>query len=216
MDKETISKALKELKEKSKKRNFKQSFDLIFTFKNLNLKKPEEQVEFFHTLHYSRGRSVKICALIGSELKDTAKENCDNAILSDDFSKYGDKKILKKLVREYDFFIAQANIMAQVATTFGKVLGPKGKMPNPKAGCVVPPGTNLKPLVAKLKNTVKIIAKTSPMVQLIIGKEEGDEKEIIDNIMTTYDAVVNHLPSGKNNLKRVLIKLTMSKPIKLE
>lgn len=216
MDKETVLKVVKELKEKSKKRNFKQTFDLIFTFKNLDLKKPENQLDFFATLHYSKGKKVRTCALIGPELAGNAKENCDTAVGVDDFERYAkDKKALKGLAREHDWFIAQANVMPKVATSFGKVLGPKGKMPNPKAGCVVPPNANLKPLVEKLKKTVKITVKTVPMVQLIVGKEDMPDEEVVDNVMTVYDSLVHHLPDGRNNVRAVLLKLTMSKLVKL-
>ena len=183
----------------------------------LNLKKAEEQVDFYHLLHHSPGKDIKICAFVGPELAGQAKEVFDEAIHVDDFPKYQkDKKGVKKLAAGYDFFVAQANIMPKVATTFGKVLGPVGKMPNPKAGCVVPPNANLKPLAERLKKTVRIMAKTQPMVQLAVGKEDGKEEEIIDNIITTYTDLINHVPGGKNNVRKVLLKLTMSKPIKLE
>jgi large subunit ribosomal protein L1 len=216
MNKEELKKIIEELK-KSQKRNFKQTYDLIVNLKGLDLKKPENQVDFFHTLHFLRGKKTKICALIGPELKANAKENCDVVIEVDEFPKYAkEKKALKKVANECDWFIAQATVMPKVAASFGKVLGPKGKMPNPKAGCVVPPNANLKPLVSKLQKTVRLAAKTVPMVQVAVGKEDMPDEEVIDNIMTIYDALVHHLPDGRNNVKGVLLKLTMTKPIKLE
>ncbi len=215
MDKETIKKALEELK-KASKRNFTQTFDLIVVLKNLNLKKPEDQVDFFQALHFP-AKKAKVCGLVGAELAGQAKEVFDTAINVDDFPKYvKDKKGLKKLAKEHDFFVAQANIMPKVATTFGKVLGPAGKMPNPKAGCVVPPNANLKPLAEQLSKTVKISVKTVPMIQIAVGKEDSKEEEVIDNVMTVYDGLTHHLPSGRNNIRKVLLKLTMSKPVKLE
>ena len=67
MDKKQILSAIKELKEKHK-RNFKQSIDLIITLKDLNLKKPDEQVDFFAQLHYQKGKKITTCALVGPEL----------------------------------------------------------------------------------------------------------------------------------------------------
>ena len=215
MDKESVKKALEELKKS--KRKFNQTVDLIIVLKNLNLKKPEDQVDFFHQLHFSIGKKIKLCALVGSELSGQAKELFDTVISIDDFPKYAkDKKGLKKLAKGHDYFVAQATIMPQVATTFGSVLGPVGKMPNPKAGCVVPPNANLKPLVSKLQKTVKISAKVTPMVQLMVGKEDSPEEEVIDNVLTVYDGLLHHLPSGINNIRKILLKLTMGKPIKLE
>ena len=214
MDKKQILSAIKDLKEKNKK-NFKQTFDLIITLKDLNLKKPEEHVDFFAQLHYPKGKKSAVCALVGPELKSQA-EDVDFLISVDEFDKYAkDAKAVKKLADKYDYFIAQANIMPKVAAAFGKVLGRRGKMPNPKAGCIVPPNANLKILVAKLQKTVRLSAKTSLMIQAIVGNEDSPDEEVLDNISTVYDAVIHHTIRGKNNINKVLLKLTMSKPIKI-
>ena len=197
--------------------NFAQTYDLVINLKDLDLKKPEHQVDFYATLHNSTGKTRKICALVGAELNAQAKEVCDFAIISDDFDTVAkDKKAFKKLSNEHDFFIAQATVMPKIATAFGKILGPKGKMPNPKAGCVVPPNANLKPLVEKLKKTVKINAKTVPMIQIGIGKQDMADEEVADNIKTVYDQIVHHMPAEKNNIARILLKLTMGKHVKLD
>ncbi|MBW2982188.1 50S ribosomal protein L1 [Candidatus Woesearchaeota archaeon] len=217
MKKEDILKVIKELKEKSKKRNFKQSFDLIVVLKGLNLKKPEEQVEFFQPLKHDLGKQLKICALVGPELAGKSKDLCDFIVKDDEFPKYAkDKKATKKLAKECGWFIAQANLMPKIAASFGRVLGPKGKMPNPKAGCIVPPTANLKPLCDRLRKTVKVSAKTVPTIQCIVGKEDMKDEDVTDNIWTIYDGLVHHLPSGKDNVRNVLLKLTMGKPINLE
>ena len=216
MDKKKVLSAIKELKEKNK-RNFKQSFDLIITLKDLDLKKPDEQLDFFAQLHFTKGKKVKTCALVGPELAEHAKEACDFAIQQDEFERYQrEPKSIKKLAQQYDFFIAQANVMPKIAAAFGKVLGRRGKMPNPKAGCVVPPNANLTILVEKLQKTVRVMAKTSLMIQATAGTEEMPEEQIADNIMTIYDSVIHHTSKGKNNVGKVLLKLTMSKPMKIE
>ncbi len=214
MDDKKIKEALTKARES--KRNFKQTFDLIFNLKNLDMKKTEDQVEFFMQLHFPKGKKTKVCALVGPELGKSAKAVCDNVILQSEFEKYQkDKKLIKRLAKKHDFFIAQANIMPQVATVFGKVLGPKGKMPNPKAGCIVPPTASLEALQKKLQKTIKISAKTSPVVHCIAGNEEMKDDEILDNIKTIYDQLIHHLPSEKNNIGTAYIKLTMGKPIKI-
>ncbi|MFO8015470.1 MAG: 50S ribosomal protein L1 [Candidatus Woesearchaeota archaeon] len=214
MNEKDVTESLKQAKENSKKRNFTQTYDMIINLKNLDLKKPENHLDFYLTLHYSRGKKSRICALVGTELLDDAKKVCDNVIHSDEFEEYSkDKKKAKKLAQDYDFFIAQANIMPQVASTFGKIFGPRGKMPNPKAGCVVPPKTNLKPLYEKLQDTVRIQVKDKMMIQCAVGNESMEDKEIADNIINVYNNTMHSLPLEKNNIKSVFLKLTMGKPV---
>ena len=92
MDKELIATTLKNLKESSPKRNFKQSFDLIINLKGIDLKKQDHQVDAFITLPHARGKKAKVCALVGPELEGQAKQVCDSAITSDSFDKYKEKK----------------------------------------------------------------------------------------------------------------------------
>ena len=162
MEKKQVEEALKKVRAESKKRNFTQTIDLIINLKNLNLKKTEHQQDFFLQLKHPIGRKMKICALIGPELKDGATGIVDTIILADDFDKYAkDMKLTKKLASEHDYFIGQANIMPKIATAFGRVLGSRGKMPNPKVGGVVPPNANLKPLCEKLQKTMLNTTKPS-------------------------------------------------------
>lgn len=215
MDKEKVKKALDALNKLNKKRKFSQSYDMIILLQGLDLKKPEEQVDMYVALHYGVGKKAKVCALVGPELKEEAEKVCDKTILVDDFPAFSDKKIAKKLASEFDYFIAQANIMNKVAGAFGKVLGPRSKMPNPKAGCVVPPKTQLTPLYEKLQHLLRVKAKTSLMAQFAIGTENMKEDEVIDNIMIVYNQLTHTLPNHDNNIKSILLKLTMSKPVKV-
>lgn len=216
MDKKSVLEAIGNLKKDSPKRKFSQAVDLIVGLKDLDMKKPEQQVDFFITLHHDTGRRMKVCAFVAAELMDEAKAGCDMVIIPDEFAKYTKQKA-KALAEQYDFFIAQATIMTKVAATFGRYLGVRGKMPNPKAGCVVPPkGANIKALVEKLQKTLKVSAKKVPVIQLRVGTEGMDEDKVADNIIYIYDQIIHHLPGEKNNIKVVYLKLTMGKPIKLE
>ena len=153
MKKETILSVLKELKEKSKKRNFSQTVDFTINLKNIDLKKPENKIDTFLALPKSLGKKLKICGLVDKEMVNQAKESLDNVVTKDQFQILK-KQELKKLAKEYDFFIAQSTLMVDIAKYFGRVFGPKGKMPNPKSGCVVPPNANLKLLYEKLQKTI--------------------------------------------------------------
>ena len=212
MDKKDITKAIQQARENSKKRKFAQSFDLIFSLRQLDLKKETDKVNNFITLPLSIGKKMNITALVGPELSTKAKEFCANVIQVEHF-KITEKKKIKKLSQETDFFIAQANIMPQVAAAFGKILGPRGKMPNIKAGCVVPPTADLKPVIEKLHKTVKVETKNEPTLKLRVGIESMKDEEIIENIHAVYNAVLHMLPQEKDNIKRVILKLTMGKPV---
>lgn len=214
MEKVQIKKAVEELLKNAPKRKFSQSIDLIINLKDINLKKPEEQLDLFVTLPHKRGKEIKVAAFVGPELVDEATKECNTVIKAADFKSYDPKKA-KKLASENDMFIAQANVMKDVAVQFGRVFGPRNKMPNPKAGAVVAPSASLKPLVERLQKVVRVTAKKSPVVHVMIAKENQPMEEIVNNIHTTYNYVMHALPKEKNNIKNVYLKLTMSKPVKV-
>jgi large subunit ribosomal protein L1 len=214
MNKQEIMKALQELR-KTKKKNFLQSVDLIITLKELNLKKPEENVDFYMSLPVNALKKRKICIFAGAELADQAKKFCDTIITEPDFDKY-DKKAIKKLAETHDFFIAQANLMVKIASKFGRILGTRGKMPNPKAGCVIPPKGNVQAVVEKLQTLILLKSKKSPVVHATIGKEDSSDEDLTKNALVVFDQVIHHLPKEIDNIKNVFIKFTMSKPVKIE
>ena len=67
----------------------------------------------------------------------------------------------------------------------------------------------------KLQKTIRIKAKTSLMVQTVVGNEDMKDEEIIDNIQTVYDQLTHSLVNHENNVKAVYLKLTMSKPVRV-
>jgi large subunit ribosomal protein L1 len=215
MNKESIIKALEELRKNSKKRNFSQSVDLVITLKDINLKNPKEAVDFYMSLPAKVTKKNKVCAFAGTELADAAKKACDLVITEPEFANY-DKKAMKKLAEEYDFFIAQANLMVKVAAKFGRVLGSRGKMPNPKAGCVVPPKGNVQAVVDKLRYFIALKAKKIPVVYSTIATEDASDEDIVKNALAVIDSVTHHLPNDVNNVKGMFLKFTMSKPVKLD
>jgi large subunit ribosomal protein L1 len=215
MDKKQATEALKKVKEISPKRKFNQSYDLVINLKGLDLKKPDHKVDFYLQLGHPTGKEIKVCALVGPELKESADSSCNETVLHDSFAKYKDKKAIKTLANSHDYFIAQANLMKDIASSFGRVFGPKGKMPNPKAGCVVPPNANLNALAEKLKKTVRLRVINDPVIRCLVGKEDMKDEEVLDNVMSIYDQVVHHLPSGKHNVKDICLKLSMGPVVKV-
>jgi large subunit ribosomal protein L1 len=198
----------------SEKRNFSQSFDLLVALKDLNLKNPNEQIEFFATVPHEIGRKRTVCALVGPEMIDEATKTADFALEQSQFERMP-KKDLRKIAAKYDYFVGQANIMPKIAGSFGRVLGPRGKMPNPKAGCIVPPKAPLQPLIDRLQKTVKVSAKKNPNIQVLIGNQKQTPAAVLENVKSLYQQIVHNLPKEENNVKAVYLKVTMGKPIKL-
>lgn len=213
MDKESILKAVQEAKKTGKKRNFVQSFDLIINLK-LGIKK-EGDITAAAILPHPKSKKTNICAIVDDELATQAKGIFYKTILKSDFKKI-DKKTLKKLARECTFFVAQASTMPDIAKFFGKVLGPKGKMPDPKMDCVVPPTADLKVLHDKLQRTIKLEIKKELNVKCSVGLENDDEKKICENVWAVYSSLLHALPREKQNIKNVMLKLTMSKPVQIK
>lgn len=212
MYKERIKKALDEIKKQPKKK-FVQSYDLIINLKNLVVK--TNPIDFFVTLPYDKGPKVKVAAFVDRQLEEQAKKYCDLVIKDTEFTDYSDKKKIKKLAQSYDYFIAQSTLMPKVAATFGRYLGGRGKMPNPKLGCVVLPNALLEPLVKKLQTTVRLTASKGMNFQCLVGKEDQKEEQVVENIFTIYQTVIKNLPSEMQNVKNIFLKSSMGKPVKV-
>jgi len=205
MEKE-IEKTLEELR-KEKQRKFDQTVDLIINLQKFDVKK--NSINLFVNVP-NKIKDKKICGFLEVKNKNLP------TIPGDEFKKYSDKKELKKLVKNYDFFIAQASLMPKVATAFGRVLGPAGKMPSPQLGIITNVNeSSLEELKEKINNSVKIKTK-EPSIKLAIGKQNMKNKDIAENVISVYNSVLKALPKGKENIKNLELKFTMTKPKKIE
>lgn len=205
-DKMSFEKALTELR-KEKKRNFEQSVDLIINLKGIDVKR--DNVNAVISLPH-KIKDKRVCGFF------TKKTSAVKTVTDLDFPKYKDKKELKNLIKDFDFFIAEAKLMPSVATTFGKVLGPTGKMPSPQLGILpVVDDASIKNVLEKINKSVKIKAKEAS-IKIQIGKEKMDDQQIIENASAVYNGIVNALPIKKDNVRKVMLKLSMSKPIVVE
>jgi large subunit ribosomal protein L1 len=213
MEQAKVLEAVKKLRS-GEKRNFTQSVELIINFKEIDVKKEEGKLDEFFKLPAGRATKAKVCALVGSEMKDIVTKACDSFVLQGDFAKM-DKRAIRKLVKGNDFFIAQANMMPEVAKTFGRFLSTVGKMPNPKLGQVVPPKANIEPLVKTLRESVKLVTKKAPVLQVYVGKESMSDEDLANNIFSVVEHVQDKLPQKQHNIKSVLIKTSMGRPVKL-
>ncbi len=209
MDKNKLLESIKEARNSKKK--FTQSFDLVINLKNINIKKEDQKILTFTTLPFFPGKPRRITALVGKELVTKARSSLKNVIHLDDFKNL-DKKAIKKIASETDFFIAQANVMPQIAATFGKILGPRGLMPNPKADCILQPTEEISQTVKRLEKTVRLETKNEPTIKAPIGSENMKDEEIAENALAVYNSLLPLLPEEKNNIKSIIVKLTMGKP----
>ncbi len=210
MDKQLVLKALKDLRASEHKTTFSQSIDMQIRLKEINIKKQDQKIDLFLVLPHSLGRKKKIIAFVDAQLGAQAKGAVDTVVLKEDFPKYAkDKKAQKKLASAHDYTIAQLELMSTFAATFGKAFGSKGKMPSPKAGCVVPGTAQLASLIQKLQNTVKLQTKNDDVIRTVVGTDKMSDEELADNILAIYNTLLTKLPQEKNNIKDVILKFTM-------
>jgi large subunit ribosomal protein L1 len=204
---EQFKAALEEIRSSAKERKFDETVDFIMNLQKFDLKKTP--INLFVTIpHKTKKKKVAGFLETKSEFVDTITEA--------DFPKYKDKKKLKNLVKKYDFFIAQAKLMPKVATTFGRVLGPAGKMPSPQLGILLNADEkSINEVKEKVNIGVKIRAKESS-IKLGVGKKSMSDVDLIENINSIYNEVLKALPRDKENIKNLEVKFTMSKPIKIK
>jgi ribosomal protein L1 len=106
--------------------------------------------------------------------------------------------------------------MPSVASTFGKVLGPSGKMPSPQLGVM------MKDEDADIKNTLNKISKSAKIrvkdasIKIAVGKISMSDDKIMENIKSIYEGIIQALPLKVDNVKSSLIKLTMTKPVEVQ
>jgi len=203
---EQVKSALTELR-KVEGRKFKQTVDLIVNLQKFEVKKTPLNI-FINIPHKAKDKKVAGFFESKSDFIDTITEL--------DFKKYGDKKKLKGLVKKYDFFISQAKLMPKVATTFGRVLGPAGKMPSPQLGILLNADEkSINELKDKISTSLRIRAKEAS-IKVAIGKENMNDEEIVENVLTVFNELVKALPKDKENIKNLELKFTMTKPIKIQ
>lgn len=201
-----LENALKEIR-KGDKRKFDQTVDLLISLRGIDLRR--DSINVISTIPHSFGEK-RICGFLENR-SDVVK-----TITKPEFDKYKEKKALKLLVRDYDFFIASAKVMPAVATAFGKALGPAGKMPSPQLGVVMQETPDaIKALVARIAKSIKIRAK-EPAIKVAIGKESMSDEQLAQNIRALFTDVTNVLPAKKENVRKVMIKTTMGAPVKIE
>jgi large subunit ribosomal protein L1 len=121
-----------------------------------------------------------------------------------------DKKEAQRLANEYDYFIAEAPMMPTIGKALGQALGPKGKMPTP-----IPPNAPIDQIIERHRKMVRVRARDNPLIQCKVGTESMPMDKIVENIEAVISILEGKLERGSKNISKVVIKYTMSPPIKL-
>jgi large subunit ribosomal protein L1 len=196
--------AIKKLREASKKRNFIQSFDLIISLREFDVKKPENKINEEFPLPHGRG-DVEIVVF-----SDKIKGLDCKVLTSSDVEKLAkDRRTTKKLANSTDFFLAEAKMMPLIGKHLGQILAPRQKMPKIITG-------DVRAIIQDLKKSVRIKIGDVPVIQCIVGKESMKDEEIAENVESLIKRLEVKLPKGRKNIGRVVLKLTMGKPVIVE
>ena len=148
---EALEKAIEEAPE----RNFTETVELILNFREVDFSNPNDRLDKTVTLPNGKGKPTKICVIAEGETATKAKGEAEKVLNKDQLKKLGeDSRKAKKLANEYDHFVAEASMMADVGKHLGQVLGPRNKMPTP-----IPPGSDPTEQIEKMRNQIKIKSK---------------------------------------------------------
>ena len=216
MDKKDVVSALTEINEKGKNRNFNQTIELIISLRQLLLNRPEAQlnlrVKIPHATGKEQGKALLFIKKASSN--DEVSKLFSKVVFAEDLPKYNKKTVGELLT--FDSLFAYKETMLDVAKYLGQELAPKGKMPKPLLTLDVP---TLKVEIRKGLDSVTITNKKGkilPMLQTVVGTERMGTDEMAENILMIYDEVVKALPKAKENVKAVIVKKTMGKPVKIK
>jgi large subunit ribosomal protein L1 len=162
-------------------------------------------------LPHGLGKEIKVLVLAEGEAQKIAKEAGADYVGGEELI----NKILKEEWIDYDVVIAVPEIMPKVAK-LGKLLGPRGLMPNPKTGTVT---NNVKQAIEEAKKgRVEFKVDKTGNVHMPIGKISFDEQKLIENAYTAIDAVVKAKPPGAKGkyVKSITLSATMSPGVKVD
>ncbi len=209
MDKKKLLDAITKTMEGKGKRKFKQSMEIIINMRGIDFSKSENRLNLDIVLPKGKGgKELKSAVFAEGGMADEAKKaGADLVITPDAIPNYAEASKLNDLAENY-FMLTQPNLMGVVAKSLGQVLGKRGKLPKPITG-------NIAELIARSKNSVRIVSKGKylPVVQALVGTEQMDTEDLLENAEAVYESVKNKVSEG--NIKSVYVKLTMGTPTKV-
>ena len=155
-----------------------------------------------------RGKKANKVLVIGSEQflsKFKDREDVEKLLMEDVKNK--SLKEVKKIAKEY-FILAEPRAISLIAKNWGRVLGPRGKIPKPAVG-------DLSKAVEDVKRLVRIQTKGKylPTVHAFIGEESMPIEDLVENAEAVINEIKRKIPEG--NIRSIYVKLTMSPAIKV-
>jgi large subunit ribosomal protein L1 len=204
----TLPEAIKLLKTKSNTK-FTESMEAIF-FLNIDKAKTDQNLRTVVDLPNGNGRKIKVAVICANDKINEAKSSGAEISGSDDLiNEINSGKI------NFDVLVSTPDMMAKVGK-LGKVLGPKGLMPNPKLGTVA---KDIKSTVEAIKKgRVEIKCDKDGNLGLSIGKVKFSDNELSDNFKSVYDIISKEKPVGLkgNFINSIYLSTTMGPSVKLQ
>jgi large subunit ribosomal protein L1 len=201
---------IKEAKTTDKERKFRQSVEMYVVLKDIDVKKGFAMNETIQ-LPKKLTTPTTVCIMAGGDMGLKAKSaNADRVIGSDEINSLAaNKREARKFINNYDFFLADTQLMTTVGKVLGQLLGPRGKMPVP-----VPFNAPIEGFLDRFRSSIRVKVKNSLSLSSKIGDESMDDADLAANAHAILSAIEKKLPNGERNIRRVIIKTSMGKPIK--
>lgn len=178
---------------------------------NLDTKKNDQQLRGAIVLPHGTGKDKKVLVLAKGDAAKAANDAGADYV--------GDMDMITKIEKEnffdFDVIIATPEMMPALGK-LGKVLGPKGLMPNPKTGTVT---MDTKKAVEDVKKgRVEYRTDSFANVHAIVGKISFDDAKLVDNIKAFMDVIIKSKPQAAKGtyLKNVSIASTMGPGVKVD
>ena len=205
----TIEEAVKLVKETSNSK-FDSTVEVAMNL-NLDTKKNDQQLRGAVVLPHGTGKSKRILVLAKGDAAKAAKEAGADFV--------GDIDMIQKIEQEnwfdYDVIIATPEMMPLLGK-IGKLLGPKGLMPNPKTGTVTV--DTAKAVEETKKGKVNYRTDSFGNVHALVGKASFDDTKLVENINTFVEAIKKVKPSTVKGayVKNISISSTMGPGVKID
>lgn len=212
VEKEKLLKAINEAISNSKERKFTEAVEMAVNLRNVDMKKPENRIDTMVMLPNGVGKPRKVGVFARGETIIKAKNaNADLVLSPEDIEALSkDKRRARKIANSVDFFIAEAPLMPEIGKKLGAILGPRGKIPQP-----IPPLSDPKPLVDRLRNSVKIRTRDKMTFHVPIGIKTMNPEAIADNALEVLKVVENKYENPSLVLKSVFVKTTMGPAVRV-